>query len=223
MLCHIITEPICIRTRSLDAFFPTNYLLPTHSSLLPDTLTCLIASFYMLLPPGFWFSSLSYAAYYFLSEVRGLTELCLPGFLCSTKHLPYVASWEEVRRNSWSWLLVLSWIVVFFFFPPLLSVCVCVMCMHILLVLQAVQALPSRALCEITPVCWFSFFCLCVSVYLPVSLLPLAIRVNPPPQYARTYSEAGLASVNLKTCGIKMHVLPWDALGSGCLKSRQAA
>lgn len=211
----------------MDAFFPTNYLLPTCSSLLPDTLTCLISSFDMLLSPGFWFPSLSYAAYYFLSEVRGLTELFLPGFLCSTKHLPYVASSEEVRRNSWSCLLVLSWIGFFFFLlsPPYVCVCVCVCVMRarILLVLQAVQALPSRALCEITPVCCFSFFCLCASVYLPVSPLPLTIQLNPPPQYARTYTDAGLASVNLKTCSTKMHVLPWDALGSGCLKSWQAA
>lgn len=112
--------------------FYANYLPPAHLGLLPVTLTCLLPSFCNLVSSGFWFSSLSYATYLFISEVRGLTESCLHGFLCSTKHLLYVASSEEVRRNSWSCLLVLSGfslsIFSFFFFffsslflPPSLS------------------------------------------------------------------------------------------------------
>ena len=218
MLCHIITEPICTRTGSLDASSCTNYSPPTHSSLLPDALTSLTAYFCTFLSSGFSFSSLSYATYLFISEERGLTGSCPQGFLYSTKHLLYGASSEEVRRNPWSCLLVLSGFFLspsFFFF---FGVCT-------LLVLQAVQALPSRALCEITPVCCFSFFHLCVSVcvHLPVSLLPVMIQLDPPPQHTRTYAENGLTSMNLKTCSTKMHVLPWDALGSECLKTLRAA
>lgn len=62
---------------------------------------------------------------------------------------------------------------------------------------------------------------LCVSV--PPCLSPPAVRLGPPPQHTRTRTGAGLACMNLKICNTEMHVLPWDALGSECSKSLQAA
>lgn len=102
-----------------------------------------------------------------------------------------------VRRGKKKFLKLpassLGFFTLFFFFSPLSFFFFFFPGVCTLLVLQAVQALPSRALCEITPLCCFSFFHLCVTVCVCTSL-PLSPRgTTRPPTPTHTHTHRSWA------------------------------
>lgn len=138
----------------------------------------------MLLSPGCCFSSLSYATYLFISEVRNLTESCLRGFLCSTEHLLRVESSEEVRRNSRSCLLVL----LAFSLPLPLFFFIFLVCAHCL-------SYKPCSLCHLEHFVrslQFAVFpfsisaCVCISLSL---FSPPWYTSIPPPQHTHTHTQ----------------------------------